>query len=119
MCAVPLVEELLAIVSWPDVVPAAVGSNTTLSIADWLGLSVSGKLAPETEKPVPVIAAELTVTGEPPVEVSVKDCVAGEFRVASPKAMLLALMLSVGTAALSCRENVWDTVPALAVSVTA
>ena len=36
-------------------------------------------------KPAPVIAAEFTVTGEVPVEVSVSDCVVGEFTVTLPK----------------------------------
>ena len=78
-----------------------------------------GKVAPETENPVPVTAAELTVTAALPVEESVTDCVDGVFRFTSPKATVVAFTLSVGTAALSCREKVWDVVPALAVRVTA
>jgi hypothetical protein len=57
-----------------------------------LGLSVSGKLALEIEKPVPVSVAELTVTAAGPVEVSVIDCVAAVFTATLPKATLLALM---------------------------
>ena len=39
----------------------------------WLGFSVAGKLPPMMEKPVPVMAAELMVTGAVPVEVRVND----------------------------------------------
>jgi hypothetical protein len=38
-----------------------------------------------------VIAAELTVTGEVPVDVSVNDCVVAEFAVTLPKLKLAAL----------------------------
>ena len=62
--------------------------------------------------------AALTVTGAVPVDESVTVWVAGEFRFTSPKAMLVALMLRVGDAAPSCRANVFEAVPALAVSVT-
>lgn len=76
---------------------AAVGLNSTLRVAVWVGFNVSGKVAPETENPVPLTLAELTVTGAVPVDDSVTDCVAGEFIKTSPKEMLVALMLSVGT----------------------
>ena len=64
-----------------------------------MGLRVSGKLAPETVKPVPVTVAALTVTDAVPEEVKVTDCVAGLFRTTSPKAMVVALMLSAGAVA--------------------
>jgi hypothetical protein len=114
------VDALLAIVNVPVAAPEAVGSNTTFSVAVWLELKVSGKLTPETVKPVPVAVAPLTVTDEVPVEVRVIDWVAGEFRPTLPKPMLDALMLNVGTVELepSCSANVFDTLPALAVSVT-
>jgi hypothetical protein len=68
-------------------------------------------------KPAPVKTAELTVTAIVPVEVKVTDCVAGEFTITLPKATEVALMLSVGTAAFNCRAKVFETLPALAVSV--
>jgi hypothetical protein len=96
--AVGLVDELLAMVSVPVAAPAVVGSNSTLNEAVGLEeFSVSGKVAPEKEKPVPAMVTELTVTGAPPVEVKVTDCVAGVFSVTSPKAMLVELTLSVAT----------------------
>jgi hypothetical protein len=41
--------------------------------------------------PAPVIAAELTVTGEVPVEVNVNDCVVAVLTVTLPKPRLVAL----------------------------
>src|SRR6202021_1181298 len=73
--AVPLVEEVLWMVSWLVTAPAAVGSNFTLSVADWVGFSVTGKVAPDIVKPVPVNVAELMVTGAVPVEVNVTGSV--------------------------------------------
>ena len=47
-------------------------------------------------KPVPVIAAEFTVTGEVPVDVRVNDCVVDEFTVTLPKLKLAVLIVSCG-----------------------
>ena len=94
-----------------------VGSNCTFRIAVWPGFKVSGKVAPEMEKPVPVTVAALTVTGAVPVEVRVSDRVTGVFNATLPKAMLVALMFKVGVAALSCREKLSVALPAVAVSV--
>jgi hypothetical protein len=80
---------------------------------------VAGKLAPDSEKPVPVSVAELMVTGAVPVELRDRDCVAAVFTCTSPKATLTALILSAGTAALNCRAKVLETLPELAVRVTA
>jgi len=80
----PLVESL-ATVSWPPAVPLVVGSNCTRSVRVCEGFSVTGKVPPTNVKPEPVIAAELTVTGVVPVEVSVIGNVVGEFRVTLPK----------------------------------
>jgi hypothetical protein len=69
------VVELLLIVICPVKAPAVVGLNCTCSVIDCVGFSVTGKLAATMVKPEPVIAAEFTVTGEVPVDVSVNDCV--------------------------------------------
>jgi hypothetical protein len=82
-----------------------------------LGFKVSGKGPPETVKPLPVTAAALTVTAAVPVEDKISDCVAGEFKVTSPKATLVELMLSVGPPVPSCRAKVSATPPALALRV--
>jgi hypothetical protein len=57
-----------------------------------VGFSVTGKLPPTTVKPVPVIAAELTVTGDVPVDVSVNDCIVAVFTVTLPKLNVAALI---------------------------
>jgi len=75
-------------------------------------------VAPEIVKPVPLIVAALTVTEAVPVEASVNDWVDGEFRVTLPKAMLVALTVSVGVAAPSCRAKVSVVLAALALNVT-
>jgi hypothetical protein len=71
--AVLPVDESLLIVSCPFPVPVAVGANCTCKVIDCVGFSVTGKLPPTIVKPAPEIAAELTVTGDVPVEVSVND----------------------------------------------
>jgi hypothetical protein len=47
-------------------------------------------------KPTPVIAAEFTVTGEVPVDVSVNDCVVVVFTVTLPKLRPAALTVNCG-----------------------
>jgi hypothetical protein len=116
MAAVPLVEELLAMVSVPLAAPAAVGSNWTVSVAVWLGFSVSGKVAPETEKPVPVSVAELTVTAAVPVEDSVTDCEVVVFTARLPKLTLEVLTVRVGMAAFNWRAKLCELLLAFAVS---
>ena len=70
-------------------------------VADWLGFRVVGKplLAETMVKPVPVMEAELTVTGEVPVEVRVIDWVVGELTVTLPKLRLAVLTESCGLSA--------------------
>lgn len=109
------VEELLAIVSNPETAPAAVGSNSTLRTALWLGFKVSGKLAPETLKPLPVTAAPLTVTGAPPSDVKVSDWVAGTFNSTLPKATLVAFTPSADPDPPSWMAKLSATLPAVAV----
>ena len=94
------------------------GSNCTFSVTDCVGFNVTGKVAPDTVKPVPVNAAELMVTGAVPLELSVTGNVVGVFSVTLPNARLAGLMVSVGTAAFNCRAKVFDTPPVLAVRVT-
>lgn len=69
--AVGFVDELLLMVSLPVAAPAVVGLNCTVSVTVCFGFSVTGKLAPETVKPVPLIAAALICTGAVPVEAKV------------------------------------------------
>jgi hypothetical protein len=117
--AVALVDELLWIVSCPVAAPMVVGSNCTFTVTDWVGFKVTGNVAPDIVKPVPVRAAELMVTGDVPVEVNVTGSVVGVFNVTLPNARLAGLIVNVAAAAFNCRAKVLETLPALAVSVTA
>lgn len=114
-----LVEELLTIVSAPLAAPAVVGSNFTVRVAVWLGLSVSGKVAPEREKPAPLIVTELMTAEVVPVADSVIDCEVAVFTATLPKLTIEELRLSDATAAFNCSAKVRATPPAPAVSVTA
>lgn len=117
--AVLLVEELLWTVSCPVDDPGTVGSNCTSNVTAKPGFKVTGKVAADIVKAVPLTTPELTVTGVVPVEVSVTGCVTVVLTVILPNAILAGLTVSVGTAALSCRAKVWLMPPALAVSVAA
>src|SRR5271170_7932464 len=79
--------------------PVIVGRNCTCSVSDCVGFNVTGRLSPTIVKPVPVIAAEFTVTGEVPVEVNVNDCVVDVFTVTLPKLRLAALTANCGLSA--------------------
>lgn len=83
-----------------------------------MGFRVSGKVAPETEKPVPLTVAALMVTAAVPVEDRVTDWVAGEPTNTSPNEMLVALILSVDTPGPNCNVKVCAVPLALAVKVT-
>ena len=98
-CAVEPVEESLLIVIWPLALPVATGKNCTCSVMTCVGFSVAGKLPPTIVKPVPVIAAELTVTGAVPVDVSVNDCVVAVFTVTLPKLKVAVLTVNCGLGA--------------------
>jgi hypothetical protein len=97
--AVLLVDESLWIVSCPETAPVVAGSNCTFRVTDCPGLKVTGKVAPDTVKPVPVNVAELMVTGAVPVEVSVTGCVDATFSVTSPNIRLTALSVNCGLVA--------------------
>lgn len=112
------VDELLVKVSDPEISPDVPGSNLTVSVAVWLGFSVSGKLAPEIVKPDPATVAALTVTGPVPVEDKVMVCVVEVLTEMLPKFTLDGLTLSVAVPAPSCKAKVLVTEPAVAVSVT-
>lgn len=117
MTAVPLPDALLLIVRLPDAAPVAVGLNCTLRVAAWPGFSVSGKAAPETEKPVPEMLAALTVRAVVPADVRVMDWVVGVLITTLPNGMLVALMVSFAFEVLSATAKVSVTLPAEAVNV--
>ena len=97
--AVLLVDESLWIVNCPEAAPAVVGSNCTFRVTDCPGFKVTGKVAPDKVKPVPVNVAELMVTGAVPVEFSVTGCVAAVFSVTSLNIRLTALSVNWGLVA--------------------
>ena len=97
--AVLLVDESLWIVSCPEAAPVVAGSNCTFRVTDRPGFKVSGNVAPDTVKPVPVKVDELMVTGAVPVEVSVTDCVDAVFSVKSPNTRLTVLSVNCGLVA--------------------
>jgi hypothetical protein len=80
---------------------------------------VTGKVAPDIVKPAPLSVAELMVTGAVPVELNVTGNVEAVFTVTLPNARLVGLTVNVGTAAFSCKAKLLETLPALAVRVTA
>jgi len=86
---------LLLIAREPVAAPPAVGLNFTWSVTAREGFRVSGKVAPETVKPVPLIVDELMVTAPVPVEVKVTGSVADEPSLTVPKLRLLTLTASV------------------------
>jgi hypothetical protein len=77
----------------------AAGRNCTCKVRACVGFSVTGKLPLTIIKPVPVIAAELTVTGAVPVDISVKDCVVAVFTVTLPKLKVAVLTVNCGLGA--------------------
>ena len=79
---------------------------------------MTGKVAADIVKPVPLSVAELMVTGAVPVEVNVTGSVDAVFTVTLPNAKLAGLIVNVGTAAFSCSAKVLETPPVLAVRVT-
>jgi hypothetical protein len=87
-------EESLLIESCPVAVPADAGSNCTCSVIDWVGFRVTGKLPPTIVKATPEIAAEFTVSGDVPVDVSVNDCVVAVFTVTLPKLKVAAFIVN-------------------------
>jgi hypothetical protein len=106
-------------VSWPVAAVAVAGSNCTSSVTAKFGFKVTGNVAPDMVKPVPLSVAELMVTGAVPVEVNVTGSVDAVFTVTLPNAKLVGLTVNVGTAAFSCKAKLLETLPALAVRVTA
>lgn len=116
--AVPPAAALLVSVRAPLTVPVAVGANLICSVAVAPGLSVTGKLDPDTLKPEPVTEAALMVSAALPDDVMVRVwSVAVVFRVTVPKLRLVLLRANAGAAASSWRAQVFVEPPAEAVNV--
>ena len=91
--------ELDEIARLPVYADAAVGSKATCNVTDCPGFNVAGNVGPVTKKPAPESAAEFTVTGAVPDEVSVTVFVEAVLIVTLPKDKLVALTVNCGTAA--------------------
>jgi hypothetical protein len=111
--------ELLATESCPVSEPATVGVNSTVSVAEVPGLSVTGRLGADTINSGPDTAAAVTITGKLPVELIVTVCVADVLTATLPKGRLVSVNVSMGLATSTSRFVVSVTPPMLAVSVTA
>jgi hypothetical protein len=119
IAVVPPVEALLLIVTDPLAAPAVVGSKLIVSVAACFGFSVIGELMPDSAKPVPAVDTPLIVSAAVPEEVSVTVFVAVVLSASIPKATLAELKLSAAVVAFRDRAKVFETPPAVAVSVAA
>jgi hypothetical protein len=72
---------------------------------------VTGKVAPDIEKPAPASEAALTVTGTLPLEVSVTACEEVELTARFANDRLVELTVSAGIAALSWMGKLCETLP--------
>ena len=110
---------LLVIVNCPAAAPVVPGANRTVSVAVFPALIVNGKVSPDIVKPVPVTVGAYTVTGRLPVDDKITDWVAAAFAATFPKAKLLWATLNICVSESNCRARLFETVPWLAISVTA
>ena len=92
--AVAPVVELLLMTNCPVAAPVLVGLNWSCRFRVWLGARVAGTVPPTRVKPAPEMDAELTVTGEVPVEVRVRVWVVAVFTVILPKFRAEVLIVS-------------------------
>jgi hypothetical protein len=86
-------------VTCPLAKPVDEGLNSTCNVTDCVGFSVIGKLCTGIANPVPLIDTKFTVTGEVPVDVRVRACVADVFTDTLPKFSLTAPTASCGLGA--------------------
>jgi len=108
---------LLLMVMDPVAAPAVVGSKVMVRVAVCPGLSVRGRLMPESAKPVPVTEMLLRARDAVPVEVSVTVLVVGVLRAEVPKAALELLRVRAGVVAFRVRAQAFEMLPAEAVKV--
>jgi hypothetical protein len=81
------------------------------------GLSVRGKLPPDTENPVPEIESELIVTALAPLDVTVTDFVTAVPIETFPKASEEVLRLRAGATAFKVTAKLFEDAFALALTV--
>ena len=92
------VDELLVIVNCPAAAPEMLGANSRVSASDLPGFNVTGNVAPDRLKPVPLTDAALAVTAAEPVEDRVTTAVTYLLTVTLPNATLVALIPKVDVA---------------------
>jgi hypothetical protein len=97
---VPPVAALLLIVSVPVATAVLCGANVICKVIDWPTARVMGRVAGPSEKPTPVIAAELMVRAEVPDDVNVNDKVFVEPSLTFPKLRAVLLGVIPGVAAV-------------------
>lgn len=90
---------LLATETLPDTLPADVGANETLRVADWLGVSIVLALKPLALNPAPKVVTPEMVTFEFPVFVTVTFCELLLPIFTFPKPRVVGLIASVNVAA--------------------
>lgn len=112
------VVELLPICRLPVAVPAVEGAKRILSASVWPEFSVTGNVTGASEKPVPLTAAELIVTGLLPPGARVTVFVDVDPSVTLPNATLVGLTESVDEVTTTCNDVDLLDVPSDAVSVT-
>lgn len=114
------VAESLATVTLPVTAPAVVGANLTFPTAVVPGVSVSGRIKPETLKPDPVAVSAVTCRSAVPLFRRVNCCVPDDPVVTLPNDMLVGVIASCGAGATPVPVN--DTgaaaVPELLVKAT-
>lgn len=82
------------------------------------GFNVKGKVTPDMLNPAPVSVGALTVTGRSPVDAKTTNCVAAVFTATEPNAKEVGLTLSMGTSPSTCKVELFETLPSLALRVT-
>lgn len=98
-------EALLPMVKVPVAGMPAAGANCTISVIPSKGFKVTGRVAPDTVKPVPLIIAELILNGAVPVEVSVTGSIASEPSFTVPKLKLFGFTVSCGAMPLQVKAT--------------
>jgi hypothetical protein len=91
---------LLSTETLPTTLPAAVGANETLRVADWLGVRTVLAPTPLALNPAPVVVKPEIVTFEFPVFVTMTFCELLLPTFTFPKLRLVGLMPSVKVAAM-------------------
>lgn len=81
-------DALLAIVIFPEALPAVVGANCAVNVAPWPAEITSGVVSPMMLKPVPVVVAPETVTLAFPELLRVTVCLPVFPTVTAPKTAL-------------------------------